>query len=248
MAKPFFSVVIPALNEEKFIGKILLDLTSQTFKNFEVIVVDGQSLDNTTLVVNKFKKKYPISIISSKKKNLSLQRNLGAKTANGEYFFFIDADNRIPNNFLKITKKFIADNNCDAIIPKLLPGQNNFFNRFSYAVSQFLVKISLLTPRPFSTGGNLIISKDTYFKTHGFDEKVFIGEDHDMVRQLKEIGAKVSLMTDTYVVFSMRRFTKEGYFTYIKYSYAFVYQIVFRKIDSKIYSYKMGGHLFNNEK
>jgi glycosyltransferase involved in cell wall biosynthesis len=244
MTKPFFSIIIPSLNEEKYIYKILNNLKAQTFKDFELILVDANSADNTLKIVNQYKDKYSLKIISSKKRNLSHQRNLGAEKATGNYFFFIDADNSIPNNFLEISKKFIDENNCEAIIPKVTPENNAFFDKVSYPLSIWLVKLSLLTPRPFSTGGNLIISNAAFKKTKGFNEKVYIGEDHDMVRQLKETGAKTKLMTNTFVIFSSRRFEKEGFFTYIKYAYAFLYQILFRRVDTKIYSYEMGGHVF----
>lgn len=241
MKNPYFSVVIPTLNEQNFIENILTNLKNQTFGDFEVIVSDGNSSDKTTQKALKFKKYYPISIASSKIRNLSHQRNFGAKNASGKFIFFIDADNTIPNDFLEKTKKFIEENRLDAVIPKLVSGEKSFFNSIAYPVSIFMVKYSLFTPRPFSTGGNLIISKKTFEKTKGFSTKVFVGEDHEMVRQIKEIGAKIMLMSSTYVIFSMRRFEKEGFFTYIKYAYAFVYQILNRDVPKKIYKYKMGG-------
>ncbi len=241
MAKPLFSVVIPTLNEEKYIDKILHDLQRQTWKDFELVLVDAQSTDKTRERVNTVKKDYPTTIIESTIKNLSHQRNIGAKKALGEYLFFIDADNSIPNNFLKKTHEFILKKTPDAIIPQVVPENNTLFDQISYPLSRFLVKISLFTPRSFSTGGNIVISSKSFKKTHGFDEHVFIGEDHDIIRQLKELKQDIKLMTDTHVVFSTRRFEKEGYTTYIKYAYSFLYQILFRKVDKKIYKYNMGG-------
>jgi len=242
--KPFFSVIIPTLNEERYISNILKNLSTQDFKDFEVIVVDAESNDKTLEVVGKFNKSYPLTTVNSKKKNLSYQRNLGAREAKGEYLFFIDADNQIPNDFLSISKKCINKNNCNAIIPELVPEHKNIFNKFVYPFSTSLVKLSLVTPRPFSTGGNLIIYTNLFKKTNGFSEKVFVGEDHDMVRQLKELKAQIKFMSETNVILSMRRFEQEGFSVYLKYAYAFIYQIVFRKVNSKIYNYRMGGHLF----
>ncbi len=241
MATPFFSVIIPALNEQNYIGKILNNLKNQTFKDFELILSDAHSTDKTIEKVKTFEKYYPIKITKSAIKNLSHQRNKGTKEANGKYFFFIDADNSIPSDFLEKTHKFISKNMPDAIIPKVVPERNTLFDQISYPISRLLVNISLFTPRPFSTGGNLIISNKSFKKTRGFDEKVFVGEDHDIIRQLKELKQKIKLMTATYVVFSTRRFEQEGYFTYIKYGYAFLYQLIFRKVDKKIYKYNMGG-------
>jgi len=76
MTKPFFSIIIPSLNEEKYIYKILNNLKDQTFKNFELILVDANSADNTLKIANQYKDKYSLKIISSKKMNLSHQINL----------------------------------------------------------------------------------------------------------------------------------------------------------------------------
>lgn len=242
MSKPLFSVIIPCLNEEKYIGEILTNLKNQTIKNFEVLVVDAHSSDKTVNVIKKFSNDFPVKVIESNIKNLSHQRNLGAKKAAGEYLFFIDADNRIPNDFLKKTESLLEKRNCDLVIPHLVPDVKTLFNRFSYSLSSILVRISLHTPRPFSTGGNFIIKKSFFQKTAGFSEEVFVGEDHDIVRQIKELKGKIEILDTTHVIFSMRRFEHEGFSTYIKYAYAFFYQIFFRRVKKPIYRYKMGGH------
>ena len=76
---PYFSVIIPTLNEELYIPNLLTDLTHQKVFNFEVIVVDGKSSDKTKLIVGLFKNKLPLTFLESSKSNVSLQRNMGAK-------------------------------------------------------------------------------------------------------------------------------------------------------------------------
>lgn len=242
MSKPLFSVIIPSLNEEKYIGRLLNDILSQTEKDFEVIVSDAKSTDKTVKVANEFKTKLDLKISLSNKKNLSHQRNVGAKEAKGDYFFFIDADNRIPSNFLKTAKDFISKHDPELIIPKIKPENENLMNKITYPPSMVLIKMFLHTPRPFSTGGNLIIKNSFFKKTKGFDEEVFVGEDHDMVRQVHEKGGKIRYMQDSYVIFCSRRYNDEGISVYIKYAYAYLYQILFRRVKKKIYSYNMGGH------
>ena len=55
MKKPFFSIIIPTLNEEKYLPHLLADLAKQTFQDFEVIVIDGQSTDQTVPKTKLFK-------------------------------------------------------------------------------------------------------------------------------------------------------------------------------------------------
>src|SRR6056297_2869965 len=90
------SVIIPTLNEEKNISKIISDIKKQNFKNFEIIVSDAYSKDKTEKIVIKNNCKF----IKSKKRSPAQQRNVGAKYAKGKYLIFLDADSRIPQNFL----------------------------------------------------------------------------------------------------------------------------------------------------
>ena len=84
MANPHFSIVIPCLNEEKYLPKLLTNLEKQTLKDFEVIVVDGQSEDKTLAKATSFNNRLKIKTLKADKRNVSFQRNLGAKNAKGE--------------------------------------------------------------------------------------------------------------------------------------------------------------------
>lgn len=96
------SIIIPCLNEEHYIGKLLDSLVVQTFRNFEVIVVDGKSEDKTKDVVLRFSKTLPhLSFVESSKRQVSFQRNLGAKHARYERLLFLDADIQVKPDFLQ---------------------------------------------------------------------------------------------------------------------------------------------------
>lgn len=105
MQKPLFSVIIPALNEEKFLPTLLDSLVRQTKKNFEVIVVDGKSKDQTVKVARLYSKKIAhLQVIVSSKANLPFQRNLGASKAQGDWLVFADADGKFLPYFLIVLK------------------------------------------------------------------------------------------------------------------------------------------------
>ena len=87
------SIVIPAFNEENYIQHLLMSLAKQTKKDFEVVVVDGSSSDNTVAVVNSFLNTLPtLRMIVSNQANLPLQRNIGARATHGKWLIFMDAD------------------------------------------------------------------------------------------------------------------------------------------------------------
>ena len=74
-----FSVIIPTLNEEKYVGVLLNSLEKQEFKDFEVLVVDGNSKDSTCKVVRAYTKSVPnFRLIKSPKRGVAYQRNYGA--------------------------------------------------------------------------------------------------------------------------------------------------------------------------
>ena len=107
---PKFSIVIPVYNVEKYIGKCLESIKKQTFKDYEIIVVDDGSDDNSMKIV----KKYDTKIINSSHVGVSEARNIGAKHAKGEYLIFLDSDDYWDKDLLKELTKSM-DNNPDLI-------------------------------------------------------------------------------------------------------------------------------------
>ena len=91
------SIVIPVLNEEKFIGKLLhhIDANSNSSNISDIIVVDGGSTDKTKDVVACFA---DVQLLNSEK-GRAKQMNLGAKASNGEVLYFLHADALPPKNF-----------------------------------------------------------------------------------------------------------------------------------------------------
>ncbi|HRZ85776.1 MAG TPA: glycosyltransferase family A protein [Candidatus Paceibacterota bacterium] len=101
------SVIIPAYNEENYIGKCLESLKKQSYKNFEIIVVDDGSTDKTKEIIKKFKK---VRILSGEHKGPGYSRNIGAKNAFGKILVFIDSDMYFDKNYLINLIKPIKEN------------------------------------------------------------------------------------------------------------------------------------------
>ncbi|MEN7982575.1 MAG: glycosyltransferase family 2 protein [Nanoarchaeota archaeon] len=101
------SVIIPAYNEENYIGKCLESLGKQSFKDFEIIIIDDGSTDKTREIIRKYKK---IILIIGEHKGTAFSRNLGAKKAKGEILIFVDADMTFNKDYLKNLVKPILEN------------------------------------------------------------------------------------------------------------------------------------------
>ncbi len=101
---PFFSVIIPLFNKEKYIEATLKSVLKQTFKDFEVIIVDDGSTDDSLKIVSQIKDS-KITFIKQENKGVSCARNLGISKANGDYIALLDADDIwLPNHLLELKK------------------------------------------------------------------------------------------------------------------------------------------------
>tara|TARA_B100000965_G_scaffold406447_1_gene445439 strand:- start:1848 stop:2453 length:606 start_codon:yes stop_codon:yes gene_type:complete len=111
MKKHYISVIVPVFNREKYIGRCLRSLISQSIgrENFEIIVVDDGSKDDTTKILKAFEDE--IKIIKNKE-NLGLPTalNKGIKKATGRYIVRVDSDDYVNSEFLKILHLFVSEN------------------------------------------------------------------------------------------------------------------------------------------
>lgn len=111
--KTIVSIVIPCYNYGEYIEECLLSILKQTYHNWEALVVDDGSIDNSREVIRQFKDKYPgynIRIFEEEHKGLGYPRNLGVSKAKGKYVLPLDADDFIAPDFLQKTVE-VLDNN-----------------------------------------------------------------------------------------------------------------------------------------
>jgi glycosyltransferase involved in cell wall biosynthesis len=249
MTNPFFSIIIPTLNEEKFIPKLLLDLSYQKDKNFEIIIVDGNSSDKTKEVVSKFKTQLPINFFTVDKRNVSYQRNLGTKKASGRYLIFLDADSGVRSNFIKKTFLIINKKKGLIFLPSLEPEEKNTQLSLVFDFINFLIEFSQITMKPFSSGGALIIEKNFFNLIGGFDENLFIAEDHHLVQKASGWGVRAKFLREVKVKFSLRRIRKEGELKiFYKYLLTTAQYLLKGKVKQRLFQYPMGGHLYQTKK
>lgn len=109
------SVIIPVYNAEKYIGKCLTSVINQTYKDFEIICINDVSKDNSLKILEEFANKdNRIKIINNKQnKGAALTRNVGLDNANGEYIYFIDADDYIDEKYIECMVNAIKEANTD---------------------------------------------------------------------------------------------------------------------------------------
>ena len=118
MSKVNVSVIVPVYNVYDYLDLCLKSLVNQKFDNYEVIVVNDGSPDNSEEIMQKYAKKYPSKIRCFTKKNggVSSARNYGLKRARGEYVVFVDSDDYVANNYLKVLYDKIIRTSSDMVI------------------------------------------------------------------------------------------------------------------------------------
>lgn len=209
-ANTFFSIIIPCLNEEEYLPNLLTDLKNQTFKDFEVIVVDGNSSDRTVKNAKKFDgqfKKFQIN--TTKKRNVSFQRNIGFSKATSDWIIFMDADDRLPHYFLQGIKYKVEKYNPKILTTAIKPDSNNSKDK-SFATLINLVMDVQKRQSIHIIESMVIIRKNIFHKLHGFDEKVHWGEGGDLLRRAKKINIRLTFTRDPVYTYSFRRLRKHG--------------------------------------
>ncbi|MEK6869556.1 MAG: glycosyltransferase [Nanoarchaeota archaeon] len=226
------SIIIPTLNEEKYLPKLLESIKKQKFEDCEIIVADNNSRDGT----RKIAKKYGCRI--TKGGVPPVARNNGAMIANGDLLLFLDADVILPTNFL-------------------IPCINEFKKRrLDVATCMFKLKYEKITDNVLLFFGNVILYSAQYFnplaigafllckktffnRVKGFNKRLKQAEDHDFVKRCKKIG-KFRVLKKSILV-SMRRFKKEGRFKVLKkYAKTALYMKINGNIDKDIFEYEYG--------
>ena len=234
------SIIIPCLNEEKYLPILLEQIKKQSFTDYEIIVADAGSKDKTREIA----KNYNCRIVQGGLPAKS--RNEGAKIAQGDIFLFMDADNIfLPQNFFATLLAGFKKRNLDIASFPICPDCNGF-DKFAYGIYNFWAK---LTQKFIAHATNSILVKKTiHQKINGFDEDITIAEDHYYARQGAKI-AKFGFISTESVLTSCRRFIRDGRLkTYLIYLLAAIHMFFVGKITSDIYDYRFDGSLRNNKK
>lgn len=112
--KEMVSIIIPVYQAEKYLTNCVESILNQTYKNFEIILVDDGSDDGSETICDNYSRKYNhIFSIHQRNKGVSSARNLGLDHARGEYILFVDSDDYIEDNYLENAFTAFRMNNID---------------------------------------------------------------------------------------------------------------------------------------
>jgi len=187
------SIIIPHYNNETILLNCLKSIYESTYKNFEIIVVDNASIDNS---IKNAKSLYPNINIVKSESNLGYAGgcNLGSKEANGEFLFFLNNDTVIESSCIELLiNKINSNKNISSVQPKILNLKNKKYFDYAGASGGFIdyLVFPFTRGRIFNTieedkkqyddskkifwasGAGFLTKKNIFKKLSGFDEKFF---------------------------------------------------------------------------
>src|SRR6202012_4177411 len=206
----FFSIIIPLYNRPQEIKELLETLTLQTYKQFEVLVIEDGCVDDAAEIVKSFTGKLDIKYFVKENEGQGFTRNFGFERAKGDYFVIFDSDCLIPADYLQIVNDHLNTNWLDAY-----GGPDAAHPSFT-AVQK---AISYSMTSPFTTGGirgnkkgigqfhprsfNMGVSRKVWEKVGGFII-TRSGEDIEYSIRIHTAGFKIGLIPDAKVYHKRR--------------------------------------------
>ncbi len=250
MKKIQFSVIIPTLNEEKYIGFLLDSLSRQTIKDFEVIVVDGYSKDKTVKVVESFRSKLPaLTIVKSDKRLTATQRNGGAEVAKYDWLVFVDADSVLMPYFFERIIVCINEHRPKAITTWFRPDSEVRSDALLTLFSNLTIEASMMFNRPLAPGPLTVVEKKAHVAIGGYDAQYRNTEDVDYGRRLAEKGYPLHVLRETLYIWSLRRFRREGTITMLeRFATTALLVLITKRPPKFISGYDLGGALYSLKK
>ncbi|MFI8543073.1 glycosyltransferase family 2 protein [Enterococcus casseliflavus] len=114
MNKPLISIIVPIYNAEKFLERCISSITTQTYTNLEIILINDGSTDNSIQICQKYKSlDKRIKVIDKKNTGVSNSRNLGVSLSTGEFISFCDSDDYLDRNFVNHLYNCLEKNNSE---------------------------------------------------------------------------------------------------------------------------------------
>jgi glycosyltransferase involved in cell wall biosynthesis len=205
-----YSIIVPVFNRPQELDELLESLTHQTFKGFEVIIVEDGSSDRSDRIVEKYAGKLRIQYFYKPNTGPGPSRNFGYGHAKGEYFVVFDSDCIIPSQYLEVVERSIQEHSWDAWGgPDQARDDFTLLQRaMGYTMASVLTtggirggkkRMGWFQPRSFNMG----ISRRVFASTGGFKFDRF-AEDIEFSIRMRNAAFKVGLIPEAFVYHKRR--------------------------------------------
>lgn len=195
MIKPSVTVVIPAYNASSFIEETIASVLSQTFTNFEVLVVDDGSTDDTAAIIDRISQQDKrVQLISQSNQGVSVARNHGLQAAQGELIAFLDSDDLWLPNKLEVHVRHFAKNSRLGMSYGIVGFMDADGKPTAQQSNPRLIGLTpeyLYSENPAVTPSNAVIRKEALLQVGGFDKTLSGCADAELFLRLAYNGWQV---------------------------------------------------------
>jgi glycosyltransferase involved in cell wall biosynthesis len=194
MSNNIISIIIPTFNQGKYIHRCLTSISNQTIKNYEIIIIDKYSTDETKSIIEKFSY-LPIKFFQIENGGIiANSRNYGIKKSSGNLIAFLDSDDYWTNNKLEICYKKVLEG-YDLVFHNLrvISDTNKFFRKIlkGRLLKQPIIKDLLLNGNPICNS-SVIVKKEVLENVKLINEskKIIASEDYNLWLKISKITSK----------------------------------------------------------
>lgn len=163
--KPAVSLIIPAYNAEDYIGRAMDNALAQSLKDLEIIVVDDGSTDSTSDILDWYAECYlNVNVIHKENGGVAAARNTGIEAASGEYIGFMDSDDMIRTDMMKMLYFSVQKNDCDVAITSFYTiTESGYVGFMEYAVNEDTgMPVEMFFNRNFVSGYGIVVWNKLY--------------------------------------------------------------------------------------
>ena len=199
------SIVVPTMDEARYLPKLLESIRRQTVGDWEVLVADSGSTDGTQEVAEAAGAR----VLPGDRKGPGEGRNRGARAANGDVFVFADADCVLPPGLLAAVLRTLEDNRVIGGATGFRPDDGTALDRLLFRFGNLYQRVMTEIGLPHNAGYCFFFRRTAFERLGGMNEEMLLNETHDLALRSRAFGRFVMLpMT---VTTSMRRFRTYGY-------------------------------------
>jgi len=226
------SIIIPTLNEEAYLPRLLASIRAQDHTNREIIIADNGSRDRTRAIARQFGARVVPGGLPG------VGRNHGAAAARGEFLLFLDADTVLPEGFLtKIMARFEKDF-IDICVPWIRPvdGTNSIYRTIFQFSNTFFKLMEAIQPQ--GLGICILATKRIHNRIGGFAEDIRVSEDFDYINRASLVG-RFRVYSHVFVYHSVRRYKAEGVGNLVQKQFksGFIYLFTGKAHDTEDYEF-----------
>ncbi len=196
---PFFSIIIPCYNRAPQIIHTLKSLLEQTYQDFEIVVVDDGSTDNTKNVLKSYIEKSQLKYIYQENQGVSVARNKGSTHANGKYLIFLDSDDKVEKNWLKDFYDVIISEKSSIVYCSMKKVDKN--GNIILVNSKKPYKNS--NSKGIINTGSWAIEQSKFFEAGMYDEQLKFGENTELRIRLDKMNLSIGFVDNFNFIYNL---------------------------------------------